>query len=215
MGGAWRSRGGADADVPVEPKAAAAAPYAGEERQGRADRPASHRVAGAGRRAAGGGSRGDARRHPADHVQLARTARGCRRTWSASGSKRPGTAQRVDRAGAALPGVEHGAAPGGAGVRVGQLDDDAPAEAPGEVGWVARVGHDVARAVAPPRVRVEAPTLRAATRSRPREKNAESSGKSGIYRRDTSCSRRTRPTCGCSLLFGRRGPGAASRPGSG
>jgi hypothetical protein len=153
----------ARADVPAEPAAAAKALGVGEERQERPVRSASDRVVGAGPGAAGGGGRGDARRDAADLVQLARAARGRRRAASAPGSKGPRTALGMDGAAAPLPGLEHDASAGGTRVRLRRVDGGAPGAARGDVGRHARVGHDAARAVAPPRVRVEASSLRAPT----------------------------------------------------
>ena len=152
-------------DVPAEHAAAAKALGAGEERQERPERPASDRVVGVGSGAAGGGGRGDVRRDAADLVQLARAARGRRRAASASGSKGPRAALGVDGAGATLPGLEHDASARGTRVRLRRLDRSAPGATLGEVGRHARVGHDAARTVAPPRVRVEASSLRAPTGS--------------------------------------------------
>jgi hypothetical protein len=140
--------GGARGNVPVEPTAAAAASGAGEDRQGRPERQASHRAAGAGRGTRGGTGRGDARRHPADPVQLACAVGGRGRARCTARPERSRTAYGVDRAGAALRGVEHAAAVGRSWVLLRRLDDGADAGARGDLRRGAGVGHDHARAVA-------------------------------------------------------------------
>jgi hypothetical protein len=179
-------RRGHNADVPVELAAAAATPGPGEDRQGRPTGPTRHRAAGVGPGTPCRADRGDPRRDAANALQLEGAVRSRRCARCSAGSRRPRTAHRVDRGGAALPGMELAAAARSAGIRVGGLDGGAAAAPPGEVDGCRRFRHDAPRAVASARLRVEASPVRVAARHGPREKNAEFAGKSVAFRNGLS-----------------------------
>src|SRR5829696_8877837 len=98
----------------------------------------------------------------ADRVQLDRSTQCARRCRCASGSSGARATPNDIRSRAAVPGVEPGPTAGGAGLRVGRLDDSAAARAPGDLDGNPGVGRHAPTRVAPVGLRLEAPAVRAA-----------------------------------------------------